>query len=215
MTGGGPGGVQDVSGGLRGHQTARATPHCLRGCLYTPNRMNTWQKPRSATRVRHARTQTKCLQQARPDARLETSRSRLPTRIAAHHQKRGSSGGRTHRGWLTMPLLHEEARPVYLGHAEGELAVQHNINAQEAVRDHEQQAIVSRSCTQHSKAIGVGKGQPGRGPGRAGKRSCQSAYRSVDRSPPGLRATTTVQYSCSLPPQDAGELCSSNIEIDM
>ena len=92
-----------------------------------------------------------------------------------------------------MPLLHEEARPVYLGHAEGELAVQHNINAQEAVRDHEQQAIVSRSCTQHSKAIG------GQGPARkrtgTGWKALMPISISVGRSiAPGVAS----YYNCTV-----------------
>ena len=150
--GGGGWGPRRVWGAARSSDRPRDSTACWGA--YTPSASNTWQRTRFSMRTRHTRTQTKSLARARPAARLEVSRSRLPARRPAHPLQRAGNGAIACRTRLAMPRLHDEAEPIKHGHVEEQLVVLDGVAAPEDDRCHGQWNIFSRSCARQSMAVG-------------------------------------------------------------
>ena len=53
-----------------------------------------------------------------------------------------------------MPLLHEEARPVYLGHAVLQVAMVNKVTVHSDDHRHEHRSMFSQSCAPDTTAIG-------------------------------------------------------------
>ena len=98
----GPAGAPDAPEGPVPPARRWVPLHCSAGTNTPPADSNSRQKHRPDLRARHARAQTKYLTHGRPAAPLETSRSRLPARTAAHHQQTKQQR-RTHLPWSAGP----------------------------------------------------------------------------------------------------------------
>ena len=168
----GPAGAPDAPEGPVPPARRWVPLHCSAGTNTPPADSNSRQKHRPDLRARHARAQTKYLTHGRPAAPLETSRSRLPARTAAHHQQtkhESSSGARTCRGRLVLPTLHEEARSVHRGHVEKKVSVVSKVTVLSVGCRHELPTIILKSCVKQNKAAGgQGSARKRSGAGRQG-----------------------------------------------